>query len=114
MRSVTPGDLGTWTGQPFEALDLVAWRSDVSFDAHGGESLIALSVRVQGLLDRWRDQPPGRTAAITHAAIIKVAAVCALRAPLDATLDVDVVPGSVTELHATPAGWGLTRLSCEL
>jgi broad specificity phosphatase PhoE len=111
-HDLRPWDLGTWTGQPFEALDLAAWRSDVAFDAHGGESLLGLSVRVQGLLDRWQAQP-GRTAAVTHAALIKVAVVLALRAPLDAVWDVDVTPGSVTELHAAATGWRLTRLSCK-
>jgi broad specificity phosphatase PhoE len=88
-----------------------AWRGDPAYDAHGGESLLALSTRVQGLLDDWHDST-GRVAAITHAAVVKAITVQALRAPLEAVWDVDVAPGSVTELHATPAGWRVVRVNC--
>ncbi|MDP9444840.1 MAG: histidine phosphatase family protein [Actinomycetota bacterium] len=106
-----PWDLGRWSGRPFDELDLSAWRADPAYDAHGGESLLALSSRVHGLLDDWHDST-GRLAAITHAAVVKAMIVYALRAPLGAVWDVDVVPGSVSELHATPAGWRVVRVNC--
>jgi broad specificity phosphatase PhoE len=106
-----PWDLGRWSGRPFDELDLAAWRSDPAYDRHGGESLIALSTRVGGLLEDWHDSP-GRVAAVTHAAVVKTMVVQALRAPLDAVWDVDVAPGSLTELHATSAGWRVVRVSC--
>lgn len=106
-----PWDLGDWTGRPFDQLDLAGWREDPGFAAHGGESLVALAARTGDLLAEWHDRP-GRLAAVTHAAVIKVMVVQALRAPLQAVWDVDVPPASVTELHATASGWRLTRLSC--
>ena len=106
-----PWDLGQWTGRPFDELDLHGWRSDPSFAAHGGESLVALGARAAGLLTEWHDRT-GRLAAVTHGAVIKAMVVHALGAPLQAVWDVDVRPASVTELHATSTGWRLTRLSC--
>jgi broad specificity phosphatase PhoE len=104
-------DLAAWTGRPFAELDLADWRRDPAFDGHGGESLVALSGRTAGLLSEWHLRA-GRVAAVTHAAVIKAMVVHALRAPLQAVWDLDVRPGSVTELHATTTGWRLTRLSC--
>lgn len=108
---LAPWHLGAWTGRPFDELDLAGWRSDPSFDAHGGESLLALHARAGGLLAEWHERT-GRLAAVTHAALIKAMVVQALGAPVQAVWDVDVRPASVTELHATDTGWRLTRLSC--
>ena len=110
-QRLRPWDLGSWSGRPFEELDLALWRTDPGFDAHGGESLIALHGRAAGLLASWH-QRSGRLAAVTHAAVIKAMVVHALGAPVQAVWDVDVGPATVTELHATPTGWRLTRLSC--
>lgn len=52
--------------------------------------------------------------ASAHAVVIKSIVVQALRAPLEAVWDVDVLPGSCTQLHSIPGGWRLTRLSCSL
>ena len=104
-------DLGTWTGRSWDELDLAAWRGDAAFDAHGGESLEALIVRVSALLDHWRTRD-GRVAAVTHAAVIKAAVVVALGAPPTAAWDVDVAPGSFTELHTSGAGWRVVRVNC--
>ena len=106
-----PWDLGHWTGRPFDELDLGSWRNDPDFDAHGGESLIALSARAQGLLGEWHDAT-GRLAAVTHAAVIKAMVVQALRAPVEAVWDVDIAPSSFTELHATATGWRVVRANC--
>lgn len=108
-----PWDLGAWVGRPFAELDLAGWRADPAYDAHGGESLVALQERTAALMAGWHGRS-GRLAAVTHAAVIKSIVVQALRAPLDAVWDVDVPPGSCTELHAGPGGWRLTRLSCSL
>lgn len=104
-----PWDLGTWTGQPYAGLDLAAWRADPAYDAHGGESLLALSARVAALLADLHGKG-GRLAAVTHGPLVKAAVVQALRAPVEAVWDLDVAPASVTELHATPTGWRVTRV----
>ncbi len=101
---LAPWDLGSWTGRELAELDLAGWRADPAYDSHGGESLCTLVDRVGGLLASWHDEP-GRLVAVTHAAVIKAAVVCALRAPLEAVWDIDVAPGSGTELHATATGW---------
>ena len=104
-------DLGCWSGRPFYAVNLATWRNDASYDGHGGESLVSLSDRVGQLLDEWHDET-GRVVAITHAAVIKAMVVHALRAPVEAAWDVDVSPGSMTELHATSGGWRVVRVNC--
>jgi broad specificity phosphatase PhoE len=106
-----PWDLGEWTGRPLRDLDLLAWRTDPAFAGHGGESLLAMSERVRLLLADWHRRP-GRLAAVTHAPVIKLAVVQALRAPVQAVWDLDVAPGSTTELHSTPSGWRVTAVSC--
>ncbi len=71
----------------------------------------ALSDRVRGLLADWQART-GRLAAVTHAPLIKTAVVQALHAPVQAVWDLDVAPGSTTELHSTPSGWRVTAVSC--
>lgn len=99
-----PWDLGTWAGRPLAELDLTAWQSDPGYEAHGGESLLALLDRVRDLLEQWHDHE-GRLVAITHAAVIKAAVVNVLSAPPTAIWNIDVHPGSGTELHAGSRGW---------
>ena len=106
-----PWDLGDWTGRPLSELDLLGWRADPAFAVHGGESLSALSHRVRGLLADWHSRT-GRLVAVTHAPLIKVAVVQALQAPVQAVWDLDVAPGSTTELHRTSTGWRVTAVSC--
>lgn len=110
VQALAPWDLGDWRGRSFADLDLAAWRTDPAYDAHGGESLIALHRRMTDLLATWHPRS-GRIAAVTHAALIKVAVVVAMRAPIDAVWDVDIAPGSMTELHATPVGWRVVRVN---
>jgi broad specificity phosphatase PhoE len=108
-----PWDLGSWTGQSWDELDLASWRTDPSYDAHGGESLEMLMERVGGLLHTWRGRS-GRLAAVTHGAVIKCAVVHALRAPIDAVWDLDVAHASVTELHCNGSAWRVTRVAAPL
>lgn len=105
-----PWDLGSWVGRDLAELDLASWRADPSYDAHGGESLLALSERVQGLVASWQ-QREGRLVAVTHAAVIKAAVVQALRAPLDAVWDVDIAPASTSELHLRPGSVRVVRVN---
>ena len=108
-----PWDLGAWTGRPFDDLDLATWRTDPSYDAHGGESLLVLTERVAGLLDDLQDVGGGRrvVVAVTHAAVIKAAVLLVLRAPSTAVWELDVHPASVTELSRTGDGWRVARVN---
>lgn len=110
---LAPWDLGDWAGRPWQDLDLASWRTDPAYDAHGGESLLALAARVSGLLVDWHSRT-GRVAAVTHGAVIKSAVAHALHAPVTAVWDLDVAPGSVTELHSNGAGWRVTRVGAAL
>ncbi len=105
-------DLGSWTGRPLAELpDLTAWYNDPAWSGHGGESLLALQERVAGLLGRWHTRA-GRLAAVTHGAVVRAAVTTVLRAPPLAAWDLDVAPGSVTELHTTATGWRVVRVGC--
>lgn len=104
-------DLGDWTGLALAAVpDLAGWRADAAFDAHGGESLLALHERVRRLLARWHSRS-GRLAVVTHAAVIRAAVLQALQAPAEAAWDLDVAVGSLTELHTTATGWRVVRVN---
>ena len=108
-----PWDLGSWTGRPLAELDLAAWRADPAYDVHGGESLLALVDRVRQFLGQ-RHERQDRVVAVTHAAVIKAAVVQALGAPPTACWDIDVHPGSATELHAASNGWRVVRVNASL
>lgn len=105
-----PWDLGDWAGRPLGQLDLAGWRSNPAFDAHGGESLLALCARVGALLGIWQ-HGEGRLIAVTHASVIRAAVTVALGAPAASCWAVDVAPASVTELHGTPVGWRVVRVN---
>jgi len=107
-----PWDLGSWAGLPLaDVPDLPAWRTDPSYDGHGGESLLALLDRAHTLLGQWHDDH-GRLAAVTHGAVVRAALVVALQAPPQAFWDLDVAPGGVTELHSSGPRWRVTRVNC--
>ena len=105
-----PWDLGGWTGRRLSELDLESWRDDPSYDAHGGESLERLAERVRSLAEDLH-RGDGPVVAVTHAAIVKLFVVQALRAPITAVWDVDVAPASVTELHRSPTGWRVVSVN---
>jgi len=108
-----PWDLGTWTGRTFADVDLAAWRTDPSYDGHGGESLLALHERVAGFLADHRDAGGGRqvVVAVTHAAVVKAAVVTVLAAPVTAAWVLDVHPASVTELSLAGPAWRVVRVN---
>ena len=106
-----PWDLGCWAGLSLtEIPELPAWRTDPAYAGHGGESALALSARVVGLLADWHDHG-GRIVAVTHAAVIRAAVLHALGAPVGSAWQLDISPGSLTELHAAPGGWRVARVN---
>lgn len=111
---VGPWDLGDWTGRALADLPapaLTAWRADPAWAGHGGESLDQVSTRVAEVLDDWR-AGPARRAVVTHGSVVRAAVLLALRAPVSAAWDLDVRPGSRTELVATSAGWRVQAVGC--
>lgn len=114
---LTPWDLGSWAGRQLGELpprQLAAWRSDPAWNGHGGESLEAVHDRVRSLLDEWGIGQDGRRIAVTHASVVRAAVLIALRAPTEAAWDLDVRPGSGTELHRSPNGWRVLSVGCPL
>ena len=69
-----------------------------------------MQARVAGLLHDWRERQ-GRLAAVTHAAVVRAAVLHALDAPPASAWQLDVAPGSLTELHATLTGWRVVRVN---
>jgi broad specificity phosphatase PhoE len=110
------GDIaaGRWTGLTVaevasrEPDAFLAWRTDVNAAPHGGEAIAGVFARVRALLAGLDD---GRTVAVTHAAVIRVAIVLALDAPRSAFWSIDVEPLAVLDLVRRDEGWRLRRLS---
>lgn len=107
-----PWNLGSWAGLSLSDVpSLAAWTVDPGFDAHGGESVLALLARARALLGLWHEHS-GRLVAVTHASVVRAVLVSVLRAPPGAFWALDVSPGSVTELHPAGAGWRVVQVNC--
>lgn len=108
-------DCGGWRGQAVEDLQrrdaagLAAWLTDPTAAPHGGESLTDLLARVEG----WMSQQAvaqGKTAAVTHPAILRAALVAAIDAPPAAFWRIDARPLSRAELSHDGRRWVLQSL----
>jgi broad specificity phosphatase PhoE len=108
-------DYGKWTGLAFEEVqaqhpDAVAeWIGDPASAPHGGESVVALIVRVSTWLDA-QQATPGTVVAVTHASVIRAAIVCALQAEARSFWHIDIAPLSLTELGANNGRWTLVSM----
>jgi broad specificity phosphatase PhoE len=107
---------GSWAGKgltDIHASDpegVLRWFRDCDANPHGGESLSDLARRVGGFLKRAA-KLDGLAVAVTHAAVIRVAVLLALRAPIEAFWQVEVAPTSVTELRHRNGKWVLQSLN---
>jgi len=108
-------DLGQWAGRALadiaaETPDAMArWMADPASAPHGGETLVALAGRVAGWLDGVQAQG-GRVVAVSHAAVIRMAIVVVLDAPLAAFWRIDAAPLSVARLNARQGRWSFLGL----
>ena len=105
-------DYGHWGGrrladiQAAHPAELAAWLSDPAATPHGGESLLALMLRVSDwVADRLHDD--GHTVAVTHAAVIRAALIGVLGAPAQSFWRIDVAPVSVVDLRSDKRRWVL-------
>jgi broad specificity phosphatase PhoE len=102
-------DFGRWRGRSLQSLqaqelsELSEWLSDVTATPHGGESFRDLMARVGLWLDAQRDAGP--TVVVTHASVVRAAIVCALQAPLDAFLRIEIAPLTITEIRFSGGSW---------
>ncbi|WP_160011453.1 histidine phosphatase family protein [Rhizobium sp. 18055] len=105
-------DYGRWAGQSIMALQqsepdaLATWMSDVDAAPHGGETIAALRDR---LLPWMQEQSGagGHAIAISHAALIRVAILIALQAPLSAFWRIDIDPLSTVRMTSNGTRWSL-------
>lgn len=108
-------DYGTWAGLTLDAVaardgDAAAsWLADPAAAPHGGESFEALLARVADWLAGLRDSE-GAMLAITHAAVIRAAVICAIGAPATAFRRLDVAPLSLTRLSGRVGAWTLSSM----
>ncbi|MEO9221310.1 MAG: histidine phosphatase family protein [Mycobacteriaceae bacterium] len=102
-------DAGRWRGRSLDELppaELQAWATDLSFAAHGGESIEDLLTRVS----RWLTTSatvPGSTVAFTHPAVIRAVLIIALQAAPTSFWRIDTPPLTATSLHARDGRWTL-------
>lgn len=112
-------DYGEWAGRTIaEIADgqqerLSQWLSDPHFDGHGGESVAALLERAGSWLDMQASEP-GRTVAVTHAALVKAIIVHVMSAPPQAFWRVDITPLSVTDIRHDGRRWALRSCGAAL
>jgi broad specificity phosphatase PhoE len=102
-------NLGSWRGRTLAELEasdpaaLMSWLTDPAAAPHGGESLTVLIDRVSA----WLDGVDGRTAAVTHPAVVRAIVIHVLGAPLSSFWRLDVTPLSYTRLSLSGPSWTL-------
>ena len=105
-------DYGHWRGHKLADLqaahpaEVATWLSDPAAVPHGGESLLALMLRVSDwMADRLNDD--GHTIAVTHAAVIRAAVIGVLGAPPQSFWRIDAEPMSLVDLRSDKRRWAL-------
>jgi broad specificity phosphatase PhoE len=106
-------DYGDWDGRPLgdiSAADWAAWRADPGFTPPGGESLVAVTARVDAfcrerLVGAGNDPGP-LTIAVSHVSPIKAAVCWALGIDERATWQMQLGLASITSVGARPNGTG--------
>jgi broad specificity phosphatase PhoE len=107
---------GAWEGRTFAEInqrepELVGgWLRDPDAAPPGGESLSRFAERVSGWLAGLSAQSAETVLAVTHAGVIRAAAIAAIGAPIQGFWRLAVVPLSVTELRSHDGDWTLSRL----
>lgn len=111
-------DLRHWAGKSLadvEALDPVGlrrWMDDPGSAPHGGESIESLLRRVAGWLDTVAGRT-GRIVAVTHAAVIRAAAVVVLDASPRSFWRIDVEPLCFSRFQARDGRWTMCCLNAD-
>lgn len=109
-------NIGSWAGQSLaeieanDAAALALWMTDPDSMPHGGESVASLLKRAEGWLDKI-GREDGRIVAVTHAAIIRSAAIVALEANPRSFWRIDIAPLSFSTFHTRDGRWTLRSLN---
>ena len=104
-------DTGRWRGLEIDEVDpadLAAWMTVPAAAPHGGESILALLVRVSAWLV---ERPTGRTVAVTHPAVVRAVLLTALAADPVSFWRVDVPPLTTTSLHGSNGRWTVRHVN---
>jgi broad specificity phosphatase PhoE len=116
LPRLAPCAMGRWQGRTLDEVaaaepqSVTTWLSDPTSAPHGGESLIALLIRVGLWLDGLVPNAGGstvRVVAVAEPDIVRAAAVHALGARPQAFWRLDVRPLTVTELSGRDGRWNL-------
>jgi broad specificity phosphatase PhoE len=106
-------DYGEWDGRPLGDIsreDWAAWRADPGFTPPGGESLAAVTARVDAFcrerLAGAGNEPGPLTIAVSHVSPIKAAVCWALGIDERATWQMQLGLASITSVGARPNGAG--------
>jgi broad specificity phosphatase PhoE len=108
-------DLGRWAGRTLgeverqEPQEIARWLSDPDSVPHGGESIGHLTERVSQWLTGL-SQLRGRSAAVTHPAVIRAAVVAAIEASPVSFWRIDIAPLSIVELSCNGRRWTLRSI----
>jgi broad specificity phosphatase PhoE len=109
-------DVGHWAGRSLAEIEkadpagLALWLEDPASTPHGGESIVRLLSRVTSWLDEMRSGD-GRVIAITHAAVIRAAAIAILDADPRSFWRIDIEPLSISRFHAHGIRWTVRSLN---
>jgi broad specificity phosphatase PhoE len=112
-------DYGRWAGRSLVALRegepeaLAQWLEDPAAAPHGGEALLGLTERVAAWLDGLAAKK-GCFAAVSHASVIRAAALRALEVGPRSFWRMDVAPLSQSVLSGEAGRWRLVRLNAPL
>lgn len=108
-------DVGAWAGQSVmdigmtDAKAATAWIEDPAFAGHGGESIDMLIARI-GTWLAARQATNDVMVAVTHAAVVRAAALVALDAPAASFWRIDVAPLAALTLSSDGQRWTLREL----
>ncbi|MHA6646102.1 histidine phosphatase family protein [Mesorhizobium sp. A556] len=105
-------DMGSWSGKTLAAIsgqqpeNIAAWLAVPAAAPHGGEAIAELSARIAALMDALLGER-GHTIAVTHPAVVRVAVLHVLGAPLESFWRIDCEPLSVAEFRTDGRRWAL-------
>ncbi|HUE65623.1 MAG TPA: histidine phosphatase family protein [Rhizomicrobium sp.] len=115
MQALRDCDFGAWMGKSVQEIQLddpagtAAWLCDPGSRPHGGESLAELCERVGRWLDGIREN--GHTFAVTHASVMRAAALHVLGAPFAAFWRLDIQPLSAMDMRFDGQFWTIRSLN---